>query len=188
MKTKYFLINILTALLVAGPVWGQQQRQAVEQSITPYGPACSQPIKIVLHGQNPVVQYAPDLGSGSGYVGSAFNQTAINKEFAYTFFLPDCCRWTKAYLTVTVKALQSGPPNSPTSANDWVTINHMGQAVPQFSWQPFANGAILGQIATHTFALNQNDLALLGNHITFAVEDDTAVMSADLTLEGCCHK
>ena len=188
MKTKYFLINILTALLVAGPVWGQQQRQAVEQSITPYGPACSQPIKIVLHGQNPVVQYPPDA-SNPGYAGSVFNQTAIDKSFAYTFFLPECCRWTKAYLTVTVKALQAGPRGfKGASPNDVVSIIHLGHSVPGFGWVPFAKGAIFGQVETHTFALNQNDLALLGNHISFAVEDDTAVMSADLTLEGCCHK
>jgi len=187
MKTKYFLINIaLTALLVAGPAWTQQQRQAVQESITPYGPVCPQPIKIVLHGQNPVVQYAPDLGSGS--VGSVFNQTAPNTHFGYSFFLPECCRWTKAYLTVTVKALQPGLPNSPSSANDTLSIVHLGHSVPAFGWVPFASGATLGQVQTHTFVLNQNDIALLGNHISFGAQDDSAVMSADLTLEGCCHK
>src|SRR5205807_10464996 len=51
----------------------------------------------------------------------------------YTFTFPvcpkECCLWTTAYLQVTFKALQGGPPGSATSANDYVSIWVNGAAV-----------------------------------------------------------
>ncbi|HWZ46271.1 MAG TPA: hypothetical protein VNW97_22555 [Candidatus Saccharimonadales bacterium] len=125
-----------------------------------------------------------------------FNQTAINQHFAYTFRFPgwpsangkECCRCIDgATVTITFKALQGGPPKSPTSANDVVTILSSlapgpGHVVANQDIWP--NGATTGQTETLTFKVPCKFLS--NGHLSFFVQDDTAVLSAELSLSSCC--
>ncbi|HJX83581.1 MAG TPA: hypothetical protein VJ723_04475 [Candidatus Angelobacter sp.] len=149
---------------------------------------CPHPTKLVIKGHNPASVLAGEVPAASlaSYTGSVFNQTQINKNFGYTFTFPvcpkECCLWTTAYLTVTFKALQGGPANSSTSANDDVTIYVNGVAV--VSQRIWSGAVTTNQTKTTVFAIPGS--ALSHGHVTLAVEDDTAVVSAVLTLEGCC--
>ena len=123
-----------------------------------------------------------------------FNQTVPNQFFAYTFkFLAwtnsgkECCRCIDgATLTVKVKALQGWPPNSPTSANDGIDVYSSLAPGPshlvagQLIWP---NGATTGQIETLTF---QIPCKYLGSTLSIALQDDTAALSAQLSLSRCC--
>ena len=121
----------------------------------------------------------------SPVAGSQWNQTAINKHFAHTFRFPSerqCCLISKATLSVTIKALQGGPKDSPSSANDMVYV-FAGGTVLQ-SQQPWKNGVATGTTTTLTFNFTQQQLA--GGMLTIYVQDDTAVVSASLNVSGCC--
>lgn len=125
-----------------------------------------------------------------------FNQTSINQHFAYTFRFPgwpgangkECCRCVEgATLTVTFKALQGGPPQSATSANDVISIlsslapgpSHV--VTSQILWP---GGVKTGQTETLTFKIPCKYLA--NGHLSIFAEDDTAVVSAELSLLRCC--
>ena len=119
--------------------------------------------------------------------GSQWNQTAVNKAFGTTFHFRkphDCCVWTKGTLVVKLKALQGGPKGSPTSANDGVSIISGGVSVT--GQTPWPNGTTTGATTTLTFNIPPNILAK--GEFSLYVEDDTAVLSAHLTLQGCCVK
>src|SRR5205807_7215444 len=96
---------------------------------------CPHPTKLVINGHNPATVIPGEIPAATtaAVAGSVFNQTQINKDFGYTFTFPvcpkECCLWTTAYLQVTFKALQGGPPGSATSANDYVSIWVNGAAV-----------------------------------------------------------
>jgi len=123
-----------------------------------------------------------------------FNQTVPNQFFAYTFKFPawtnsgkECCRCIDgATLTVKLKALQGGGPSSSSSGNDYIVVvsslapnNHI--VVSQPAWP---NGAATGQIETLTIPIPCKYLT--NGHLSFYVEDDTAVLSAQLSLSRCC--
>jgi len=119
-----------------------------------------------------------------------FNQTAINQAFAYTFHFPvggkECCRCIEgATLTVTLKALQTGPAGSSTSSNDLIYIVSSlapgNKVIGQVLWP---HAATAGQTETLTFQIPCKYLT--NGHISFYVEDDTAVTQAQLTLSRCC--
>jgi hypothetical protein len=121
------------------------------------------------------------------FAGSVFNQTQADKAFGYTFSFPvcpkECCLWTTGYLNVTFKALQGGPKGSPTSANDLASIWVNGVAVVS-SQKIWAGAIATSATKTTTFAIPGS--ALTHGHVTLLAEDNTAVVSAVLTLEGCC--
>ncbi len=175
---------LCTGLLIA--ISGAVQ----EERPTPLGRPvpCPHPGKLVLHGHNPVTIIPSELqpSAAANTVGSVFNQTEINKQFAYTFSFPvcpkECCLWTAGYLTVTFKALQGGPKDSGTSANDLIGVIVNQVAVAEQKIWP---GAVAtGEVKTRTIAISAS--ALTHGHLSFTVEDDTAVVAAELTLEGCC--
>ena len=150
---------------------------------------CPHPAKLVINGHNPATVIGSEIPAttAAAVAGSVFNQTQINKDFGYTFTFPvcpkECCLWTTGYLTVTFKALQGGPKDSSSSANDFASIWVNGAVVvpSQSIW----GGAVTtGATKTATFAIPGSFLA--HGHATLIVEDDTAVVSAVLTLEGCC--
>lgn len=195
------VIAILAAtFLVAGAV-SAQTAQAPGRGIVdaeaaaPAGPKvpCPRPIAITLKAPPsvaPALDPADFTGSlGTAVAGSVWNQTTADKGFGYSFHFPfpgkECCLMTRAKLIVHVKALQAGGAGSASSANDWVQIVKNGASVPGFAQQPFAAGATLNQTATVTF--NNIPANLLSNGVlSFYVQDDTAVVSAELRLEGCC--
>jgi len=124
-------------------------------------------------------------------VTNQFNQTVPDQLFAYTFHWTnsgkECCRCIDgATLTVKLKALQTGGVGSPSSGNDYIVVvsslapnNHVVES--RSAWP---NGATAGQIETLTFQIPCKYLA--NGHLSFYVEDDTAVLSATLLLTRCC--
>lgn len=174
---------VLTGLLSAGLVMGQEVRRP--------GPPvpCPHPITITINAGSSAP--TPDLTqfpAGSNVAGSVWNQTAINKHFGHTFHFPapgrECCIMTSATLRVTVKALQGGGKGSPTSANDSISILSGGVVALQQS--PWLNGVATGATTTLSFNIPANVLAT--GQFSLYAEDDTAVVSAQLVLTGCCLK
>jgi len=125
---------------------------------------------------------------GNAVKGSIWNQTKPDHGFGHSFKLPEagkCCVWTKATLIVKVKALVGGGVGSSTSVNDWVQLVKNGASVPGTGQQPFAPGPVTaGATASVTIAVPQNILS--SGVVSFYVQDDSAVLGAELRLEGCC--
>jgi hypothetical protein len=185
VKTNKYLSAFVVVLLIVSSAMAQELRT---------GPPvpCPHPVSLVLHAPPPSPP-TRDPGDFSGTLGTAtngsvWNQTQVNKGFGYSFQLPkkECCIFTQGTLVVTVKALQGGPKGSPTSANDAVEVVHNGASVPGAAVQPFINGCTTGQTTTVTINVPANILAT--GIVSLYVEDDTAVISAELRLQGCCIK
>lgn len=124
---------------------------------------------------------------GTAVAGSTWNQTKPDKGFGYSFHIPspkNCCLMQSGWLKVTVKALVPGPTGTSTSANDWVQLVHHGQSVAGTGQQPFASGATLNQ--TKTVTINVPASILATGIVSFYVQDDSAVLSAELHVDGCC--
>ena len=187
MKIRHLITAsaLFVSLLAANSGFAQEERRTDLGRPVP----CPRPTKLVINGHNPVTVISTEFppATAAAVAGSVFNQTQINKAFGYTFTFPvcpkECCVWTTGYLAVTFKALQAGPKDSSTSTNDLIAIYVNGVAVvpSQSIW----GGAVAANATkTSTFAIPGSSLA--HGHISLIVEDDTAVVSAQLTLEGCC--
>ena len=185
IKNLVFTSALLPCFLIASSGVAQEEHPTSLGRPVP----CPHPSKLVLHGHDPVTVMPADLKpvTAAGVVGSAFNQTQIDKGFGYTFTFPvcpkECCLWTTGYLTVTFKALEGGPKDSSTSANDLVSVWVNGAAVVP-SQRIWPGAVATNAVKTSMFAISGS--ALTHGHITLVVGDDTAVVSAMLTLEGCC--
>ncbi len=193
MKRLLIVTALLSSLLASGSSVAQQ-----EERHEGHAQPCPHPTKLVLHAANPVTYDPSDfIPSQIALLTSSqpltINQTQINKAFAYTFKLPgspkECCLWKEGSLTVTIKALQAGPPGSATSANDSVSVVSSASTASNklavgWSPSPFAAGATLGEIKTHTFVIPA--YVLDTGHVSFIMQDDSALVSAVLTVEGCC--
>jgi len=192
MNVKRFLTAsfLLTCLLAAGSAVAQEERRP--------GPpvACPHPVTLVITNPPPVAP-APDPADfgpplASAVAGSVWNQTAVNKAFGHTFHFPapvrgECCLMTKGTLEVTIKCLQGGPAGSATSANDYVELVQGAASVPGYTPKAWPTGCSTG--AVHNVMINNIPASILSTgRVSFYVEDDTAVLSAKLTLEGCCLK
>jgi len=180
------------ALFAAGALVAQTGARTDYQLVVP----CPHPVTITRTApSSPPTPPTPDPATftgvlGTAVAGSVWNQTAADKGFGHTFYFPkpgkECCLMTRATLTVTIKALQTGPPKSASSANDWVQLVSNGASVPGFAQQPFIGGVtVVGQTATATFTNIPQNLLNTGM-LSFYVQDDSAVVSAQLKLEGCC--
>jgi hypothetical protein len=182
MNSKQSIVTsfAIAALLVAGSGLAQVERIAPGPQVP-----CPYPISQIIKGNaTPPSADPSDLPPGTNVAGSAWNQTAVNQHFGHTFRFPtkDCCAYTRGTLIVTVKALQGGPRGSATSANDSVYVFSGPTRVGE--QQPWLSGVTTGATTTLTFNIPQN--ILNNGHLTLYVQDDTAVVSADLRLEGCC--
>lgn len=183
-QPKYLVASIvLTGILSASLAMAQEDRKP--------GPPvpCPHPITITINaGSAPPTPDPADFAAGSNVAGSVWNQTATDKHFGHTFHFPapgkECCIMTSGTLRVTVKALQGGPKGSPTSANDSVNVMSSGVGFGQQS--PWLNGVVTGATTTLTFPIPANILAK--GQFSLYVQDDTAVVSAQLVLTGCCLK
>ena len=194
MKKKALIAIVVSIATLAGPIAAPliAQEAAPQQDARiaiPLVP-CPRPYSTVIQGANGAP--APDAADlGPAYatsVGSQWNQTAVDKHFGHTFRFPttkDCCLITSGTLTIKVKALQGGPPNSATSANDSFTLFSNGVNISQ--QQPWKNtGVATGATATLTFNVPANVLAT--GKVSIYGQDDSAFISADLRLQGCCIK
>jgi len=115
-----------------------------------------------------------------------WNQMASNQAFGHTFLFPapptQCCLMTSGKLVVTLKSLLGGNPSQSNSGNDGIAI-YSGPAavVNQLIW---SNGSNPGDTTTLTFTIPAAVLAT--GHFSLYVQDDTAVVSAHLSMVACC--
>jgi len=190
MKTTLIASTLLACAVAVGSLGAQPQRLRPNPYPLPT-PAvpCPQPFSTVIQGSNPPAVDASDVtpGVATAAAGSQWNHTAINKAFGHTFHFPApgtrCCLMTSGILTVEVKALQGGGPHTATSANDGFSIISNGVTVT--SQQPWVNsGVTTGTVAVLTFTIPPNVLAT--GLFTFYAQDDSAILSAKLSLKGCC--
>lgn len=188
MKKENFAIvtALLTSLLIASLGMAQQAEPRGGNTLP-----CS-PKRSVLKGSNPAT-YDPAGLPPTAHITAppVFNQTQINTAFAYTFKIPDmrkdCCRCREgSNLTVTFKALQGGPANSSTSSNDdvIVTAGSGSSRIQLVSQRVWTGATKTGQTETLTFPIPC--AAIERGEVTLYEEDDTAVVSAVLTVESCC--
>jgi len=185
MKKTLIAMLMLTAL--AATLAAQEERVLLP------GHPCPHPVKISIVGESkPPTPDPADFG-GTLYplvAGSQWNQTAVNKQFGTTFHFPappkECCLMTRGVLVVTLKALQGGGVNSATSWNDDIVVSRGAHIIYNKRIWPQGSAVATGATTVHTITLGPGDLAT--GVLSLRVEDDTAVTSAHLTLEGCCLK
>jgi hypothetical protein len=179
---KSLITNVLVLCLAAGAAWAQEIRPSATEVTCPY------PITVHLSAggsgsASPVLSEFPaNIRPLIG--GSVWNQTGTDKQFGHTFrFNPltkECCAMTSGTLTVHLKALQGGP--GPTSANDGFNVFVGGvQIGGQTPWTP---SVVTGATTTIAIPITANHLT--SGFVSFYVQDDTAVISAELDLTGCC--
>lgn len=197
VRNVFALLLAAAMLLGAAPLLAQAQERAVAteaQAIVLPGPStCPAPFSVTLNANTPNVLVS-DVPRGANYQTS-LNYTQPDKGYVHTFVWKHeqrCCQVTGAVLTVKMKALQPGQSNSSSDAgNDNIAIVHGGQVVQPFNERIY-NGINhpfpAGQLATKTWTLNGAALGILNSTgtLTFYVEDDTSVLSAELKLTGCC--
>lgn len=196
MKIKTFARRVLSPLLAAaillaaGSVFAQVVT-AGDGRGTDQSKSCSSfpPSQIYTISQGPASpdssQFRPDMNALIAG-GSTFGHTQVNKSFGHTFkFRPlsECCVYTSGTLTVNIKALNSGAPGTSTAAND--TVSHVGAGGATLgSNSPWSAppGAVAGTLKTVTFPVTSTEIT--NGMVSFFVQDDTAVVSATLTLGG----
>lgn len=182
MKQTYLATLALAALMAAAPL-AAQEVQRIDGPAVP----CPHPVSTVIKGSaHPPTPNPADFPPNVGVAGSVWNQTQADKHFGHTFKFPapgrECCVWTSATLVVTIKALQGGAFGSSSSGNDAVHL--FSQGVSFATQNAWPSGATTGQTRSLTFNIPANILAK--GEFSLYVQDDTAVLSADLTLRGCC--
>jgi len=184
---KRFAIALIL-VSIAGALAAQEAR------IDLPGHPCPHPVRIVIEGEKHPPTPDPAAFGSTLFplvTGSQWNQTAVNKAFGTTFHFPapgqgkECCLMTEGTLVVTLKALQGGGINSPTSWNDDIVV-----------FSPLTNKFWNKRAWSQTNAVNTGDTetltipipasALQTGIVNLYVEDDTAVVSAHLELKGCC--
>jgi hypothetical protein len=182
MKKMFIVTMFFTGILAAVSLAAQEAR-FVDMA------ACPHPYSTTIKGNShPPAPDLADFPPNFGVTGSVWNQTAVDKHFGHTFHFPappkECCLMTYGQLVITIKALQGGAFNTASSGNDGINLFSAGvQFANQAAWP---SGATTGQTRTVTFNIPANILAK--GEFSLYVQDDTAVVSADLTLRGCCLK
>ena len=182
MKNALVTSALLLTCLTAGIGSAQEPRAASTPVLCPH------PITVHLSG-GPSGPATPILSQFPANVrpligGSVWNQTAADKQFGHTFrFNPmtkECCAMTSGLLTLHLKALVGG--SGATSANDGVNVFVGGVQIG--AQTPWTSTVVTGATRTMTFQITANNLT--SGFVSFYVEDDTAVVSAELDLTGCC--
>jgi len=120
---------------------------------------------------------------------------SVNENYLNTFVIwkkdKKCCQITKAKLIVNMKANSSCQSHTGFDAgNDAINIMHAGLTVSNYSGYlyPGTGPCNVGQTATYTQTLNAAALDAINQsgELSFAVQDDTQVVSATLQVWGCC--
>jgi hypothetical protein len=182
MKSSLITKALLIVCLAASAAWAQEIRPSTAQVPCPY------PITVHLSA-GPIGPATPILSEFPANLrpligGSVWNQTAHDKQFGHTFrFNPltkECCAMTSGTLTLHLRALVGGPGS--TSANDGVNVYTVGP--PIAGQTPWTSTVTTGATRPLTFNLTANNLT--SGFVSFYVQDDTAVVSAELDLIGCC--
>ena len=194
---KRYLTFLLVAIsfMLSGASANTQERKALpaNEELPIIRGDCPRPIALTLAAANPTTFAAGDFTSAqlaSPHM-SGLGDPSINKNFLYTFQWnrdERCCQITKAELTLRIKANSTGgSSSSPDSGNDGIAIMHSGiavQSAPAYTSWSFNAGFILVRTLTlNAAALNGLNAS---GHLSFAVQDDTGVLSASLHVSGCC--
>lgn len=131
--------------------------------------------------------------------GNGLNGNKTNAFYGHTFRWNTrgrCCQVTRAVLTVSFKALQEGSPTGSNAYNDIVRVVKNGLAGTNlpgggvsgdgFIWQSqFPSGFQVGETTSKTITIT-NPSILASGHLSFYVQDDTAITGATLAITGCC--
>ena len=125
---------------------------------------------------------------------AGLNDPSTDKHFLGRFeWRPEgkCCEITSGRLTVNLKANSAGSGWTDNAAgNDGFNIMAGGVSLPGGPPAPiYPNGLVApGQTVTVTWILNAAALSRInqGQGLSFDVQDDTMVVSAQLELSGCC--
>lgn len=203
---RYFAYSLLLVASCALSVatTSAQDRRAQDRNALPINVAlpvvqseCPRPISITLTAANPTTFVASDFNPQqvAQVHMSGLGDSAIDKNFLYTFQWRkegQCCQITKAVLTVNMRS--NGPGQSASSAdagNDGIALMHAGAVVAPYNEAVYSNVPkpfVAGQLATKTWVLTGAALNNLNSSglISFAVQDDTSVVSATLQISGCC--
>lgn len=181
-------IAILALLLTASSVMAQTPARVDKLIPCPYPDSST--ISAPASGASTFVpsEYPPSLPPL--IAGSVWNQPGADKAFGYTFRyrLPnphECCAITGGRLVINIKALQNATSvTSPDAGNDGINVYVAGAQVGAAT--PWLGGANAGATKTVTIALPAS--AFTNGFISFYVQDDTAVQSAQLQIDRCCIK
>lgn len=145
---------------------------------------CPNPKLQMMSMTTPVVANEDFLATALAAPRAGINDSTPNKVFLHTFRWdpPSCCRVTAAYLTVVMRVNQAG------ATNDTIGLAVNGSSIPGMVGQIYSGPVTVGQQTTKTFVVNAAGLAAMNanNRLSFAVQDDTTVLSADLRIDRCC--
>jgi hypothetical protein len=156
---------------------------------------CPKPTYVTLTASAPSVFNADFSSASLGAPRAWLNNTAINHTFLYSFLwkppVGKCCsNIISATLTVQLKSNQPGSSKTAADAgNDIISIVRNGAGVPGYGGPIYSSFPFpVNQPTTKTFVLTGAELANINtdNRLSFAVEDDTRVVSATLQLARCC--
>jgi hypothetical protein len=203
MQSKTLKQCLAFSLLLAALAWPATSVKPQDRKWVPIDAelaikgACPKPISLTLTAAKPLSFDPADFNSGqvSQLHATGLGDPGSDRNYLHTFRWkrPDrCCQITKAILTVKMKSNQRGITTTSSDAgNDGIAImhNHLvaapyNEAVYSGINRPFP----VGQPATKTWNLNAAVLSYINTtgNLSFAVQDDTTVVSATLQLWGCC--
>jgi hypothetical protein len=195
----YPLLVASFALTAASPRSQDRRALPIANELPVAQGSCPKPINVTLTASPPSL-FAGDFTQGPNSQMSAPHMTALgqltaDRNFLYTFqWTRDerCCQITRAVLTVKMKAILPGTKAGSNADNDGIVIMSQGSVLPPYN-EPVYDASIprpfpAGQLASKQWVLNQAALNIINTqgHLSFAVQDDTSVLSATLQLTGCC--
>ena len=183
------------AIIAFAPI----QSKADDRTVVP----CPNPmpaVSITRGGTQAATPSTTDFSNtAAAHLPSAYGQTAYNKPFYDTIVFrkpstTQCCQLgqlpgTTYYgkLVVTYKALQTGSgPTASDSGNDAGGLVYHGVGVAGQTGAIYTPTFVFaaGHTVTKTYYLNAAEVA--SGQVSFSVEDDTAVVSATLSVPGGC--
>jgi len=195
---RHLQYSLLVAILALSAASAKpQDRKAVPINEIPIVRGdCPRPITLTITATNPTNFVAADFSSGQVAAPhmTGLGDPSANKNFLYTFQWKReerCCQITKAILTVKMKSNQPGQVGGSDASNDGIVIMHLGNVVAPYNEAVYSNVTKpfnVGTPADKLWTLNAaalNDINTIGT-LSFAVQDDTQVVSATLQLWGCC--
>ena len=186
------LLLTVAILLTAGSGLAQEERRAPVPGPLPCPEPWSQTITLNQSTAPYAAQadFAPPQWNAPRAV---LNDPGIDKHFLHTFRWEEphkCCQITGAQLTVNMRANQAGASHSSSDAgNDGIVVMNGGSVLAGLSAAVYPNTPFAkGFQVTKTWSLPAAALTVIDqNHrLSFDVQDDTAVLSATLQLNGCC--
>lgn len=194
MKPLLTLSLVLVALGVfPNPGETQEERRVPSEPVPPVAlcpkPSQQQPINLTASAPSAATPNLADFPTSSCSAGwePKFGGTTPDRCFRHTFTWkaprPEC-RCLSGELTIQYKALQNGPSDSSSSANDKVYIYSGGSSVAGTAQPLYAGAVTSGQTGTKTIRLTCD--MLKNNSLSFLVQDDTSVTSATLHVVYCC--